>query len=97
MPKNFSADSSEHRSEEHTSELQSLSLHYFLPICKPNSRLKSRSLTSNISPPSAQRCVCGCQRISPPTPANIDRKSTRLNSSHFPYTTFFRSVNQIAG
>src|ERR1039458_3082499 len=85
------------RSEEHTSELQSLSLHDALPIlyqydCQgTNSFLRSgKWLPAFVNP-----FACSCPASHPHRVT--DRKSTRLNSSHFPYTTLFRSyINMIA-
>src|SRR5688500_13948447 len=118
------------RSEEHTSELQSLlSLHDALPICaadqgnvprtaKPGDGRDERDGRHREKDPAPHvharprgahggdhrgRAGCGAagqaaqgsgaqtQRRS-----HRDRKSTRLNSSHFcPYTTLFRSVRRI--
>src|SRR5438045_3802119 len=114
------------RSEEHTSELQSLSLHDALPISQfPAAsinklvvfnlmlaltrayRLSLRNELSSIlaiiiCPAIHFRYFpgpvsmtgpdrrCPFQRCRTPW---IDRKSTRLNSSLFPYTTLFRSHN----
>src|ERR1035438_1779773 len=84
------------RSEEHTSELQSLSLHDALPIysghrsdrfnCRRRRRYGGRS----------QRVDCSAGDDRCAYPPYGDRKSTRLNSSHFPYTTLFRSIQAIA-
>src|ERR1035441_193359 len=80
------------RSEEHTSELQSLSLHDALPICRRATA--DRTGQSELS--FRRRVSPGCRASSPGEAGRQrrtgDRKSTRLNSSHFPYTTLFRSV-----
>src|ERR1035438_7746766 len=79
------------RSEEHTSELQSLSLHDALPI-----------FLADVAVVDVEWRHPGLVRAQHPLEILVavverqgdmvlDRKSTRLNSSHFPYTTLFRS------
>src|ERR1035438_2992835 len=80
------------RSEEHTSELQSLSLHDALPIC--HLVVAGDAVTTAHRIMSSEflfRCGIAGDLIMHITDVP-DRKSTRLNSSHFPYTTLFRSV-----
>src|SRR3712207_8900353 len=63
-----------------TTEIYTLSLHDALPICRRPARGPPRN-----PPPHAgvslQRPPCASER-SPPPESGLDRKSTRLNSSH---------------
>src|ERR1035441_9997624 len=79
------------RSEEHTSELQSLSLHEALPISSEDQSKQKilpevKCVTAFGEPPTT-----GCSQMLLTPFTLLDRKSTRLNSSHFPYTKLFRS------
>src|ERR1035438_9507219 len=80
------------RSEEHTSELQSLPPHHSPPIYSAKT-----SLAKHLDPP----CWTSDNESLPeqyPRERSwlewppLDRKSTRLNSSHFPHTTLLRST-----
>src|ERR1035441_7337759 len=79
------------RSEEHTSELQSLSIHDALPIWylldATNPKIYCFGPCTRII---RRRYLSWSDAFVPKKPV-LDRKSTRLNSSHFPYTTLFRS------
>src|ERR1035441_2477523 len=80
-----------HRSEEHTSELQSLSLPAALPIwsCAFLRTSAAWAFGTTTTPSSSAVTISPAFTF---TPAHVtDRKSTRLNSSHFPYPPLFRS------
>src|ERR1035441_2130869 len=80
------------RSEEHTSELQSLPLRDALPIyvCLQQQHLAGHQrihLQNDVNVGCSLGQLRRLRRM-----GRADRKSTRLNSSHFPYATLFRSM-----
>src|SRR5438552_16035219 len=54
-----------------TTEIYTLSLHDALPICSPR-----------FLPRASPSCAVSCSRNRRPSRSTLDRKSTRLNSSH---------------
>src|ERR1035441_1168702 len=81
----------EPRSEEHTSELQSLCLRHALPIL---AEIKHKAAAAGLALGDTPRCMLLALRQKFPEAcpsSSPDRKSTRLNSSHFAYATLFRS------
>src|ERR1039458_4107653 len=83
------------RSEEHTSELQSLALPDVLPIYHTNRRSLADHARIVGSPEGMDAPISSWTIDFRFARHPADRKSTRLNSSHLPYQTFFRSITQI--
>src|SRR5438045_8829034 len=65
-----------------TPDIYTLSLHDALPICAPLSSPKITTPPAVLSTPPHELTVPVCGSVHAALPVVIDRKSTRLNSSH---------------
>src|ERR1039457_6825508 len=80
------------RSEEHTSELHALSLHDALPICIFMGCHGHVTLLPPVPGRELNHYQIKTKFLNQTNQTKTDRKSTRLNSTLFPYTTLFRSA-----